>query len=474
MEIPAFFNRFLEFERSTDICSFRIGNYYFWDSLRFKAYYSISETLSIYGKSQRYRRPSVFQKLKTLPEDLISLVRILRKTSKGRGRLLILANARRIRDPRTGRWVDPYTDPVIDDLEVNPIVLESRIGGTHLIPAWTKDLGYYDVLKYAASAFRMFLGLFVHLSRQERMRLLRMEKLIESEFGVRYHLVRNAVDALAWHRALVPIYSWFLRRLRIRTLVMICSYGKESWIEACRRCRVRTIELQHGTISQYHPGYHYPEGTSKHCTPDEFWAFGEYWTKTASFPVDIKLRPKFGFRYLERAVRDLSQKKDDGYLLVISQGVVGHRLSKFVVDALRFLPAEIRIGYKLHPGERLQWEDEYPWLVEQVGRIEIIEGEEPGLYELMGRARWQLGVSSTALYEGMRLGCRTILVELPSVEYMDGVVASGRAVLIKTSEELARALRDCPEPEGRMFFDQDDSLLADLNTVGMVEAPKYG
>jgi len=473
MEIAAFFDRFLEFERSTNICSFRIGSCFFWDTIRFKAYYSISESLGIYGRSQRYRRPSVFRMLKTLPEDLLSLARVLRKAPGDRGGLLVLANARRVLDPMSGRWVDPYTDPVIDDLSVNPIVLESRIGGLHLKPAWTKNLGYYDVLKYVAGVLRIFIGLFFHLNRQERERLLWMEKRIESEFGVRYPLVRNAVDALAWHHALVPVYSWLLRRLRVRTLVIICSYGKEAWIEACRRYRVRTIELQHGTISKYHPGYHYPEGTNKHYTPDEFWAFGEYWTKTASFPVDIRLRSNFGFRYLERAVGALGNVKDDGYLLVISQGVVGHRLSRFIVDALQFLSDEIRIGYKLHPGERLNWKDEYPWLAEQIGRIEVFEGEEPGLYELMGRARWQLGVSSTALYEGMRLGCRTILVELPSVEYMEEVVASGCAVLIKTAADLARAMRDCPEPEGRMFFDKDDSLLADLNSVGTAEASRY-
>ena len=34
-------------------------------------------------------------------------------------------------------------------------------------------------------------------------------------------------------------------------------------------------------------------------------------------------------------------------------------------------------------------------------------------------SEYQLGVFSTALYEGVEFGCKTILADLPGIEYMD-------------------------------------------------------
>jgi len=451
-------------EASTDVCCQRIGGFYYWDALRFKCYYAVCESLGIYEKSQRYARPKIASYMSFLWGDFLSFLRVLRTEPSG-SEVLFLANARRKLDSASGLWIDPYTDPVLDRMSSRPIVLEARIGGKHCKPAWTKNLGYYDVLRYIGGVVQPIVRQFTFLTKRERIKIKEVEKEIKDAFGLDYPLEKAAIDALCWHKTLVPIYAWFLKKMWVKTLVMICSYGKEHWIKACRNRGVRTIELQHGTITRFHPGYHYPEGTTKHYVPDEFWAFGEYWMRTVRFPSKIKLRPRFGFPYLERVLQDLNIQKEDDLLLVISQGIIGKKLSSLVVDALPLLPASMRILYKLHPGETLGWKVEYPWLLEHSDRIKVVEGDSPSLYELMARAKWQLGVSSTALFEGMRLGCRTLLADFASIEYMSDILGTGRAVLVKTAGELPEALKTCPLPDGKIFFDRDESLLTELDTA---------
>ena len=64
----------------------------------------------------------------------------------------------------------------------------------------------------------------------------------------------------------------------------------------------------------------------------------------------------------------------------------------------------------------------------------------------MGQARYQVGVFSTAVYEGLALGCVTLLVDLPGLEYMLPLIERGEAEHIKTPSALIERLR---EADGR-------------------------
>lgn len=430
-----------------------------------KFFYFVTESLGIYGKAQRYRKPGVRDYLRYLLFDLQSFQQLLR-TLPSRSKVLFLASARRKWDAKNRTFFDPVTDPVIAKLPQRPIVIESRIGGMHFRPVGVKNLFYYDSLLYIGAFLQVFFRMFQSLSARELKNLRKVEIEIQKTFGIQFPLERAARNASAWHRALVPLYTWVLRKAEVKTLVMVCSYGKEAWIEACVRCGIRTIELQHGTITRYHPGYHYPEGSDKRLAPDEFWAFGKYWTRSVRFPSRTKVRSAFGFPYLENAIQNLDTSRKDNNLLVVSQGTIGERLSRMLVDALELLPGNLCIFYKLHPGERLFWRTTYPWLADHSDRIEVIEGDSPDLYELMARARWQLGVNSTALFEGMRLGCRTILADLPGIEYLEDLLDTGQVSLIRTAAELPSALESCPEPDGRCFFDCDESMIRKLDDAG--------
>lgn len=70
----------------------------------------------------------------------------------------------------------------------------------------------------------------------------------------------------------------------------------------------------------------------------------------------------------------------------------------------------------------------------------------PGVdaYELMLTASVQIGVCSTTLFEGMALGCRTIILQLPGWEAMTDVIDNGDALLVSDFQDLKGALASAP------------------------------
>lgn len=66
-------------------------------------------------------------------------------------------------------------------------------------------------------------------------------------------------------------------------------------------------------------------------------------------------------------------------------------------------------------------------------------------------------MNSTAIYEGLNFGLRTILLDLPGVEYMDQLVKEQVARVVSSPEELAERTQEKAAPQIRTerFFKPD-------------------
>jgi hypothetical protein len=98
-----------------------------------------------------------------------------------------------------------------------------------------------------------------------------------------------------------------------------------------------------------------------------------------------------------------------------------------------------KIVYKLHPGEYARWKKEYPWLVD--ADIKVIEDDSVSLYQLFAESKIQIGVNSTAIYEGLSFGLRTFVLNLPGVEYMEDLAKEHYVTIIRSVDELQEYLR---------------------------------
>ena len=248
-------------------------------------------------------------------------------------------------------------------------------------------------------------------------------------------------------------YKKLLKRLRPKALLVVVSYSHSiaPLIAAAKSLAVPTIEMQHGTFSPYHLGYHFPNLDEHPYFCDYFFSFGSFWHNMASLPLADEKLITFGFPHLneqllkanvqDKAITNVESNKSES-ILFLSQGVIGEELAKYAVACAQAqLPWRLR--YKLHPSEYNTWRNDYPNLAAQadVNLIEVIDHHRFNLYDLMREAHYQVGVFSTAVYEGMALGCKTLLVDLPGLEYMSALIEQDLAEKLHSPQELSQRLR---------------------------------
>jgi UDP-N-acetylglucosamine 2-epimerase len=129
---------------------------------------------------------------------------------------------------------------------------------------------------------------------------------------------------------------------------------------------------------------------------------------------NIKIKP---FKFLEINKKRYSNIKKLNQIIILSQGNIGNKLAQLVLNKFELFK-NLKIIYKIHPGEydRYKKYTALNKLINIHNNIEIIENMD--LHKLLAMSKYQLGVNSTAILEGIEFGCRTILFDISGVEYM--------------------------------------------------------
>ena len=250
---------------------------------------------------------------------------------------------------------------------------------------------------------------------------------------------------LALRRSQLPLWGRFLQRTRPELLFLVVSYGNEIPIEVCRALRIPTVELQHGIVSRNNLGYHFPDPSCrKQLFPEWFFAFGDFWRDAADFPIAGERVVSVGYRYLELRRDRTAEVARAPRALFLSQRSIGVELSKTAVHLAKHSAMRGEVVYKLHPGERATWRHDYPWLLDAPVRV---VDDEVHLYELFASSTLQVGVYSTALFEGLAFGLTTRVAQLPGWEAMRPLVESCAAAdWMSDVEQLATDVVAPPPP----------------------------
>src|SRR5699024_9522570 len=124
----------------------------------------------------------------------------------------------------------------------------------------------------------------------------------------------------------------------------------------------------------------------------------------------------------------------------ISQGNIGKHLS----DVANMLSKEIdqnsfEIIYKLHPGEYDTWKDDYPWLLKS--NIKVIDNSLHDMHYYFSFANIQIGVNSTALFEGIAYNLPTFILKTSGYEIMNDLIESGYMKLVKNHSDIKKILK---------------------------------
>ena len=210
-----------------------------------------------------------------------------------------------------------------------------------------------------------------------------------------------------------------------------------------RQRRIPVHELQHSAITPYSLGYSYPGRPEVATSPDTVLCFGPFWTHATEFPRNTTPRVIGRPRVMDAELSRGGVRRPR-HVLVISQSVLGQALLTLVARAAALAP-DYRFVFRPHPSEL---ESDLHGSLAAAGlalpaNLSIVSGGEP-LYRQLAEAALQVGVFSTGLFEGMTLGCRTIVADLPGAEAMGAVIERGDALLVETPEDLAAALPRAP------------------------------
>lgn len=408
----------------------------FWEYIR----QPIIQT--IYG--QTASKTAIFQKSPTFRVRIrfiiISFLKFWKNPIFARKKdMLFISSPRRVR-MKDGYWWDIVTDFILKDFNLSYASIEHNINLEHRNPPKTPNLWYFDFqnsLIYIAEK----LGLFqVSVKREERHLLKKIQDEIAQSFNINLDVEKLTRMHLGYRKIRIIYFSFVLKRIKPRAMILMTSYGKEDLIEAAQRLHVPVIELQHGVINRYHPGYSFPEKKHLKSTfPDWLFTFGDYWSTTTSYPIDSKHVISTGFPYMDVERKAFSNRSKKKQILIISQWTIGEELSKFAVELSKVEDLDYKIVYKLHPAESIEWQKKYPWLVDC--DIEVIHDSKVSIYKLFAESEIQIGVYSTAIFEGLVFGLQTYIPEMHGVEYTEQLVEEGVAVRVANVEELVYHLK---------------------------------
>lgn len=422
---------FLKLEQDLNLFFQKIDGILYWERIRFRVYTRIyestagGETLSIKSRRKKSR----------LRFYISSLINVLRNPFLSRKKdILFVGHPRRVLY-NDGSWSDLYTDPIIESLNRSYVSIEPDFNLSHKEPSRTANLKYLDFIIFL-SDIQNKLGISkIKITKRENSVIEQIQSEIHRRFNINLNIRRLVLLNLRQRKASLPLYLALLKRISPKIIVVAVGYGKEDLIEAAKILNIPVAELQHGVIYPMHLGYSFSgEHVTKLTFPDYLLVFGKYWASVADYPITQDKIVSVGYPHMDIEKRKLSANIKKNQILVISQGGLGNAISKFAVELSQLVGEEYNIVYKLHPRETEGWKKRYPELVDT--NVTIINRRDTSLYQLFSESRIQIGVSSTALYEGLAFGLQTFLIDAPSVEFFDNLIASGFAHKVSNPNEV--------------------------------------
>jgi hypothetical protein len=369
-----------------------------WPIIRMRVFHELTRRSGIHGAPHPVRR-TPYDKAALVARHVAGIV--TRSPFTGQYAALVVPH------PRKPNGVEIYTDVLRTTLGDNALILDSGINGTPL--PGSKNLDFFTS---AAGAIHP-------RTTDDRGIGQALEKLT----GVRIPVGAVLAREVPKHLRLRALYRALLKRHRIKTVYVVVAYFHQHIVGAARDLGIRVVELQHGAISPFHLGYSYPGRPAVADQPDELWCFGSYWTDVADLPAGMRTEV-IGATFLPTP-----GPKDPRRVVFLSQGTVGAELIH-TADAVAKQHPELDIIYRLHPSERAEDYTIPDGLQLSTGGSTL---------DLLATATYQVGVSTTALFEGMALGCRTAVADLPGHEYLGPAIAKGHALLMTSSDQLTHA-----------------------------------
>ncbi|WP_368658035.1 hypothetical protein AB3Z07_24510 [Metabacillus halosaccharovorans] len=442
-------NEFIAFEEQNNLFEKVIQDIYFWPFIRFELYREIvtkkNDLGEMHTQAGENRLERLLNKVAQLPGYFMRnpLWNLRRKD------VLIFNHSRRVKQGHFYECL--FTEDLVRSLPYSYYVMEKPYLKRHFKPVLTKNLKYLENIYFLGIRKKRYVRKKYLMNRAENSFI---ESLIE-DFNRMFNV---QLDQSKWKSRVQTIifdyhsrydaYHYILNKVQPKVLIQVVSYSFENLMfnEIAHKIGIPVIELQHGFIGNYLPYVYQSKGNYQHH-PDYLFCFGQYWKDVSRLPINKKNIIVTGASYYEKKKKtiDIETKKNKEIILFLSQGIIGKRLSKIALSLAQILNLnKYEIIYKLHPGEYHRWKKEYPWLI--TAPFEIIDHNERDLYYYLQKADYQIGVGTTAIFEGLGLGLKTFIYKDYGHQMVEALYKNNYAVLFTSVEELYSNIINVREP----------------------------
>lgn len=416
-------NLFYDLEDRYRLIDLEIDNVKVWQCIRYKLFISIATKLFDLGAGHQTKR-GFFRQIIPMLWNSIRHSALLERPYD----IIIFPHTRlRFVD---GEYIDINTHSLKQEFIANDkdfLVLErpNPYGKNHSGKT-NKHTKYID-------DSIIFINLFKRMIRPKMKPSKKILNQLNAEmidaFNVDIDIQALCKDAIQKFKASYKFYFFLLKKIRPKQIYLVISYEYPSLVKAAKDLDIEVIEMQHGAFSKYHLGYSYNSLRDIDYFPDKFLAWNEFWRDIDALPIpknDIEIYP---FEYQNKKVEKYkSIPKIKNQVIVISQGTITDQLSKIILDNFNFFEDK-NIKYKLHPGEFESYKESY--FLDKLLKKENVElVTNDNLYDLFASSEYQVGAYSTAIYEGIEFGLKTILCSTLFSEYMEELIESGKVFMV--------------------------------------------
>lgn len=436
-------NRFIDFETNNKLFSLTFKDVRYWHLIRFSIFRIIQNDLFKYGKDHcgnTNKLNAIFNITKNLLK-FKSLRILLPKTLK-ENKAIFMSHSRKIK--YEGRYIDPISSLLLEDLKIKSLSFDSWHQYKHFDPNYNKNVIYTDLMDIVVWLKTRFKITNVNQIKED---CYWLSSKLSNEFGIilEGEVVFNIIKKSFLNFTLfTKNYKKFLAKVNPSIVFLVTGYDIKSmaFIKASRSLKIPSVELQHGTMGKYHIGYNYSlKNKQLEYLPDYYFTFGDYWKKTSMIPIEAERIISIGNPYIYKRVKietSINPEKTID-LLIISQGIFGHKLSELAIETTHKLGEKFNIVFKLHPGEFHNWKREYPKLLES--NLQVIDNNINDIHYYLSRTKTVLGVASTALFESLNYEVKLLIYNLPGHEYMEDIIVNDNASIVSDVEEIFRYVK---------------------------------
>ena len=349
-----------------------------------------------------------------------------------------------------------YTDGVEKEFS-NSVVLEYPYLLEHPACEGSANLVYLDyILLKQEISYRLYPILFKNKYNQIRKAVRKkttgpfaaLEKLSQQKLDIN-KLEKEIIKQIIYYKAGIKSFKKLITKIHPKMMIEIAAYSSYCMMinEICKEKHIPVVELQHGVMND-HLAYSYATDKMLRQLPDKIFLFSEFWKRKIQMPMKEECLIATGFPYFESRLKQAKKIPKYNYgkrnILFLSQGTIGIKLKDLAIELAQKLGKnDYRILYKLHAGEIERYKIEYQEM-ENYG-IEVIHTNNDILYDLFASSEIQVGVYTTAIYEGLGFGLSTFIYKIEQSEYMDDLCNLGYARFFENCEQVYRLILEKKE-----------------------------